>query len=31
MTTKYDSDIRFRNVSGDKILRGSPTMLVKHL
>lgn len=28
MTTKYDSDIRFRNVSGDKILRGAPVMLV---
>ena len=28
MTTKYDSDIQFRNVSGDKILRGSPVMLV---
>lgn len=28
MTTKFDSDIRFRNVSGDKIPRGAPVMLV---
>lgn len=28
MTTKFDSDIRFRNVSGNKILRGAPVMLV---
>lgn len=27
MTTKYDSDIRFRNVSGNKIPRGAPVML----